>query len=93
MFLGFGPRNISSDMFLGWPRNISSFIPRCHMAEGHNLCSSAPMSMQSYVHQDIFFSYVSQLAEEHLSISYSDLFASLQFLKNFNSFGISSARS
>jgi hypothetical protein len=33
------------------------------------------------------------LAEEHLSISYSDSFASLQFLKNFNSFGISSAPS
>jgi hypothetical protein len=80
MFLSFGSRNVSSDMFLGWPRNISSYVPRCHMAEEHKLCSSAPMFMQSYVRQDIFLSYVPRpptyvprfLVEEHLSVSCSD---------------------
>jgi hypothetical protein len=28
MFLGFGPRNVSLDMFLDWLRNISSYVPR-----------------------------------------------------------------
>jgi hypothetical protein len=65
MFLGFGPRNVSLHMFLGWPRNITSYVPWFHVAKEHNLCSSAPMSMQSYVHQDIFLSYVPRLAEEH----------------------------
>jgi hypothetical protein len=65
MFLDFGPRNVCSDMFLSWPRNISSYVPRCHVAEEHKLCSWASMSMQSYVRQDIFLSYVPQLAEEH----------------------------
>jgi hypothetical protein len=67
-------------MFLGSPRNISSYVPRCHVAEEHNLCSSAPMSMQTYVHQDMLFVYVPRpktyvprfLAKEHLSISCSD---------------------
>jgi hypothetical protein len=80
MFLGFGPRNISSDMFLGCPRNISSYVPWFHVAEEHNLCSSTLMSVQSYVHQDIFLSYVPWpstyvpqfLAEEHLSVSCSE---------------------
>jgi hypothetical protein len=80
MFLSFEPRNVSSDMFLGWPRNISSYVPQCHMAEEYKLCSSAPMFMQSYVRQDIFLSYVPRpptyvprfLVEEHLSVSYSD---------------------
>jgi hypothetical protein len=79
MFLGFASRNVSSHMFLGWPRNIRSYIPRWHMVEEHNLCSTAPMFVQSYVRQDIFLSYVPQpliyvprhLAEEHLSVSYS----------------------
>jgi hypothetical protein len=81
MFLSFRPRNVSSDMFLGWPRNISSYVPRCHVAEEHKLCYSALMSVQSYIHQDIFLSYVSQpptyvpqfLVEEHLSVSCSDV--------------------
>jgi hypothetical protein len=65
MFLGFLSRNVNSNMFFGWPRNISSYVPRCHVAEEHKLCSSAPMFMQSYVRQDIFLSYVPWLAEEH----------------------------
>jgi hypothetical protein len=55
-------------MFLGWLRNISSYIPRCHVAEEHNLCSSAPIFVQSYIHQDMFISsYVPryQVAEEY----------------------------
>jgi hypothetical protein len=80
MFLSFGLRNISLDMFLGWPRNISSYIPRFHVAEEYNLCSSTPMSVQSYVHEDIFISYIPRpsiyvprfLVDEHLSISCSD---------------------
>jgi hypothetical protein len=77
----FRPRNVSSHMFLGWPRNISSYVPQCHVAEEHKLCSSALMSMQSYVCQDIFLSYsyvprpptyVPQfLAEEHMYVSCS----------------------
>jgi hypothetical protein len=65
MFLGFKLRNVSSDIFLGWPRNISFYVPRCHVGEEQKLCSSAPMSVQSYVHEDIFLGYVPWLAEEH----------------------------
>jgi hypothetical protein len=54
----FRPRNVSSDMFLGWSRNISSYVPRCHVAEEHKLYSSALLSVQSYIRQDIFLSYV-----------------------------------
>jgi hypothetical protein len=54
----FRPRNVSSHMFLGWPRNISSYVPRCHVAKEHNLCISASMSMRSYICQDMFLSYV-----------------------------------
>jgi hypothetical protein len=60
VFLGFRPMNVSSDMFLSWPRRMSSYVPQCHVAEEHKLCSSAPMSVQSYVHQDIFLSYIPQ---------------------------------
>jgi hypothetical protein len=65
MFLGFGLRNISLDTLLGWPRNISSYVPWFHIAEEHNLYSSAPMSVQSYVRQDIFLSYAPRLSKEH----------------------------
>jgi hypothetical protein len=75
MFLSW-PKNVSLIMFLSWPRNISSYVPRCHVAEGsyvpqchmaeeHNLCSSASMSMWSYVRQDIFLSYIPWLVEKH----------------------------
>jgi hypothetical protein len=69
MFLGW-PKNVSLVTFLGWPRNISSYVPRCHVAKEHNLCSSASMSMWSYVRQDIFLSYVPRLAEEHNILSF-----------------------
>jgi hypothetical protein len=69
MFLGFGLTNVSSDMFLGWLRNISSDVHRCHMAMEHMLCSSAPMSMKSYVRQDIVLSYVPWFIEEHMLCS------------------------
>jgi hypothetical protein len=59
MFIG-SPRNVSLVMFLGSPRNVSSYVPRCHVTEEHNLCSSAPMSMQTYVYQDMFLGYVPQ---------------------------------
>jgi hypothetical protein len=58
MFLIFEPRKISLNMFLGWPRDISFYVPRCHVAKEHNLCSSALMSVQCYICQDIFFSFV-----------------------------------
>jgi hypothetical protein len=48
-----------------FPRNISSYVPRCHVAEEHNLCSSIPMSMRTYVCQDIFLGYVPQRTKEH----------------------------
>jgi hypothetical protein len=40
MFLGW-----HSVMFIGWPRNISSYVAQCHMAEEHNLRSLAPTSV------------------------------------------------
>jgi hypothetical protein len=52
-------------MFIGWSRNISSYIPQCHVTDEHNLYSLAPMSVQSYIRQDIFISYVSWLTHEH----------------------------
>jgi hypothetical protein len=51
-------KNVSSVMFLGSLRNIISYVPQCHVAEEHNLCSLAPTSMQTYVCQDMFLSYV-----------------------------------
>jgi hypothetical protein len=61
----FRSRNVSLYMFLGWLRNIISYISWCHVAKEHKLCSSALMSVQSYIRQDIFLSYVPRLAEKH----------------------------
>jgi hypothetical protein len=40
---------ISSVMFLGSVRNVSSYVSRYHVFEKHNLCSSVPMSVRTYV--------------------------------------------
>jgi hypothetical protein len=63
MFLDF-PRNVSSVIFPDSPRIISSYVPLCHVAEEHNLCSSAPMSIRTYIHQDMF------LGRKHMFISF-----------------------
>jgi hypothetical protein len=36
---------------------VGPYVPRCHEAEEYNLCSSAQMSMRSYVRQDMFLSW------------------------------------
>jgi hypothetical protein len=41
-------------MLLGSPRNIRTYVPRCHVAEEYNLYFLALTSMQTYVHQDMF---------------------------------------
>jgi hypothetical protein len=77
MFLGFRPRNVSLDMFLGWSRNISSYVPRPQCP-----CSLMFIKIYSLVMfldwpRNIIYvpresTYVPRfLAEEHLSISCS----------------------
>jgi hypothetical protein len=41
------------------------YVPRCHMAKEHNLCSSALMYTQTYVSRDMFLGYVPWSPEEH----------------------------
>jgi hypothetical protein len=57
MFLNFRLRNISSDMFLSWPRNISSYVPRCYVTEEHKLCYvPRPRCPSSLMFIKIYFS-------------------------------------
>jgi hypothetical protein len=46
--------NVSSVMSLGSLRNIRSYVPRCHVAEEHKLCLSAPMVRWVYIRPDTF---------------------------------------
>jgi hypothetical protein len=80
MFLG------EAYVLQGTPRNIRglcssgnelmfSYVPRCHVAEEHNLCLSAPMPQWAYVPRDTFLSYVLWFPKEH-NLSHKHMFLS-----------------